>query len=382
MTKGQRGIIRRIRSRWFLLSVLFILLASIPANAREPFEVHVLDVGQGQAVLVEADDHFMLIDGGGRASSSFVVSYLKQMGVESLDLIAVSHYDEDHMSGTIGVLSAFPCGTLLLPPYAGTTELYRSLAVAAVSNGCSILHPDRGEIFSLGTAEVEVISPVRTDYANENDLSLGFYLSFHNVSAIICGDAEQESELDLARAYVNQHADLYVVNHHGSSTSSTDVFLENFTPSYAIISCGKENVYGHPAEETLQRFWNHGMSIYRTDVQGTVIASSDGEDIWFNAEAWEREAPENGTVLSLETLGMPDESGSSEGITRQMPAETELQTEAQTDFTYVCNTNTMKFHYPECASVNKMKEKNRLYTNLSRDELLAEGYEPCGSCHP
>ena len=172
MAKAQQCIFRRIR--WFLLTALFLMFAPVSAYASEPFEVHVLDVGQGQAVLIEADDHYMLIDGGGRASSSFVVSYLKQNGIELLDLIAVSHYDEDHMSGTIGVLSAFPCGTLLLPPYAGATELYRSLAVAAVSNCCQIMRPGVGETFSLGTAAIEVIAPVRTDYANENDLSLGF----------------------------------------------------------------------------------------------------------------------------------------------------------------------------------------------------------------
>ena len=377
MAKGQHCIINRIRG--LLLTTLFLMAASISAYASELFEVHVLDVGQGQAVLIEAANHYMLIDGGGRASSSFVVSYLKQNGIEGLDLIAVSHYDEDHMSGTVGVLSAFPCGILLLPPYAGATELYRSLAVAAVSNGCRIIHPGVGETFSLGTAGIEVIGPVRTDYANENDLSLSFYVSCGNISAIICGDAEQESEFDMARENADLQADLYVVNHHGSSTSSTDVFLSSFSPSYAIISCGKENLYGHPSMETLQRLQKHGLTIYRTDMQGTVIAFSNGEDIWFNTDPCENEVPENGTVFSL---GMTANEGSNQYVTRQIPSETETPAEAGEEYLYVCNTNSKKFHYPECGSVNKMKEKNRLYTNLSREELLAEGYEPCGSCQP
>ena len=183
----------------------------------------------------------------------------------------------------------------------------------------------------------------------------------------------------MARENANLQADLSVVNHHGSSTSSTDVFLNSFSPSYAIISCGKENLYGHPSPETLQRIRDHGVDIYRTDMQGTVIAFSDGEDIWFNTDPCDNESPENGTVLSL---GMLDGSWSDEGITRQIPTETELQAQEQEDYTYVCNTSTMKFHYPECDSVAKMKEKNRLYTNLSREELLAEGYKPCGSFHP
>ena len=96
------------------LLFLWIILFSIPAGAAQPFELHLLDVGQGQSVLIEADGHYMLIDGGGRSSSSFVVSYLKQQGIDHLDLIAVSHYDEDHMSGLIGALSVFPDDELLL----------------------------------------------------------------------------------------------------------------------------------------------------------------------------------------------------------------------------------------------------------------------------
>ena len=130
MAKGQHCIINRIRG--LLLTTLFLMAASISAYASELLKYMCWMLARGRLFLgSRAANHYMLIDGGGRASSSFVVSYLKQNGIEGLDLIAVSHYDEDHMSGTVGVLSAFPCGILLLPPYAGATEL-----VLQIISGC------------------------------------------------------------------------------------------------------------------------------------------------------------------------------------------------------------------------------------------------------
>ena len=111
----------------FLISLLFVftgwlVLVPVSARAEQPFELHLLDVGQGQSVLIEADEQYMLIDGGGRKTSSFVVSYLKQQGIDHFDLIALSHYDEDHMSGEIGALSVFSVGTVLLPSYEGDPQ--------------------------------------------------------------------------------------------------------------------------------------------------------------------------------------------------------------------------------------------------------------------
>ena len=171
-------------------------------------------------------------------------------------------------------------------------------------------------------------------------------------------------------------SDVYVVNHHGSNTSSMDVFLEAVAPQYAIISCGKDNGYGHPSMETLQRLLNHGISLFRTDQQGTVITYTDGSEIWFNLEPTDDWTSGNGIIpLNISDSG----AGDSNAVTR-LPAGEE--TETGSEFTYVCNTNTKKFHNPGCDSVAQMKENNRLYTNLSREELLAEGYEPCGNCRP
>ena len=222
------------------------------------------------------------------------------------------------------------------------------------------------------------MGPVRTDYTNENNLSLGVHLTYRDTGIIICGDAEQESELDMVKENTDLQADIYIVDHHGSSTSSMDAFLDRIAPSYAIISCGKDNGYGHPSLETMQRLQNHEISMFRTDEQGTIVASSDGEEIWFNIEPSNNWSSGN-NIIPLE---VSDDGSGNEEVARQMSQEEDLSGEDSEEYKYVCNTNTKKIHYPKCNSVNQMKEENRLYTNLSREELIAQGYEPCGNCHP
>ena len=350
----------------------WISLTGVIVYAAEPFELHLLDVGQGQCVLIEAEDHYMLIDGGGRSSSSFDVSYLKQQGTDHFDLVAVSHYDEDHMSGVIGALSVFPADEILLPSYAGEGELYQSLSTAAVSNGAVILHPFAGEEFSLGGATVEVVGPVRTDYEWENDRSLAFRITYGDVSCLVCGDAEGTSEWDMINSGQDISANIYVVNHHGSRTSSTEPFLDAVSPSYALISCGKDNSYGHPTAEVLQRLQERGIQMFRTDLQGTVILYSDGYSIWPDQEPCQDWTP--GTYED-QTRQVPVRDGTGEsGDAAAGDSSEEIQ--------YVCNTNTMKFHYPSCNSVTQMNESNRMNTSLSRDELIGQGDQPCGNCHP
>ena len=367
-----------------ILTIVVLLMIAYKTTlvlAANQFEMHVLDVGQGQCTIFGAEGHYMIFDGGGRGSSSFVVSYLQQMGIETVDVVAVSHYEEDHMSGIIGVLSAFSCKRLLLPPYEGTGELYQSLATAALSNGCEIIHPRVGDNYSFGGADLKVLGPQKPDYPADNDMSLCLKVTYGEKGFLVCGDAQQASEMDLVNSGENLKADVYVADHHGSSTSSMDAFLDCISPQFAIISCGKDNGYGHPSMETLQRLKNHGISLFRTDQQGTIVAYSDGSDIWFNMEPSDNWAAGN-NVISLDRLGDDTDDFAMSRVwpTEENPEKTQDETEES--FQYVCNTNTKKFHAPRCNSVKQMKEENRLYTNLNREELLAEGYEPCGNCKP
>lgn len=355
---------RKLWGAQLLLAILlFALLPGTWVTAETetaPFAFHMLDVGQGMSVLVEADGRYMLIDGGGRSSSSFVVSYLQQQGVEKLDYIVVSHYDEDHISGIVGALHVFDCDTILAPDYSADTSIYASYLAAAKDSGAEIIYPQQGETYALGEAAVTVVGPASYENESENDCSVAVRITYGITSYLICGDAQEQEETDILNSGLELASDVYVVNHHGSAQSSGFYFLNAVKPVYALLSCSADNSYGHPAAEAMQRLDNEGVSLYRTDRQGTVTAYSDGTGLWFDQE------PCNDfSARDADTGEEQDISGSGD-----------------TGVTYVCNLNSKKFHYAYCESVNKMKESNKKITNESRESLIAQGYVPCKNCNP
>ena len=357
-----------------LIFVILLLLYSLPVCAEESFELHLLDVGQGQCTLIKNNGHALLIDGGGRSASSFVVSYLKQQEIDTLDCIIVSHYDEDHMAGLIGVLSVFRIGTLMVPSYAGEGDLYNSFAASALSNGCVIIHPKVGTSFQMGNSTIEIVGPINPTNAEENNNSLCIRVIYNNSKILICGDAEQQSEYDMVTSGEDISANIYVVSHHGSSSSSSDLFLDKVSPEYALISCGRNNKYGHPTVETLNRLKSRNIDMFRTDLQGTIIAYTNGDDFRFNMEPSSDWTPgsDPGEDVGLRQLFVNDVDD----------PETYEHTQVDDNVRYVCNKKTMKFHYPDCQSVYQMNEENRLFTDLERDDLISQGYNPCGSCKP
>lgn len=314
-----------------------------------PFEVRMLDVGQGLSVLIKSDGHYLVYDGGGRDKSSYVVSNLKKHKVNSLDYMIVSHYDEDHISGLIGILNTTKVKQVLTPDYSADTDIYKSFRTKLEKSGAKETHPKVHETYQLGAATIEILGPTAYNYENENNRSIVIKVSYGSFSCMITGDAEIEAEEDMVDTEKNLlDVDLYVVGHHGSSSSSSAAFVDAMTPSYAFISAGKDNAYGHPAESTIKTLKKHDCSIYRMDEQGEVIAFTDGKSVWFN-------------------------------VKESKPPSTEVNEEPKT---YILNTNTMKFHLPECDSVQMMKEKNKKESTAGRQELIDLGYAPCGSCKP
>ncbi|MDO5540743.1 MAG: ComEC/Rec2 family competence protein [Eubacteriales bacterium] len=357
-----KSMFRKLRH--VLIIMLFALFITVPAKGEEAFELHLLDVGQGMSTLIRAGGHYMLIDGGGRAASSFVVSYLQQQGIEKLDYVVVSHYDEDHISGIIGALHVFDCDTILAPDYQADTEIYASYLSAADASGAEIIYPRQGEEYPLGDAVITVVGPASYSGDLENDRSVAIRICYGNTSYLICGDAQGQEEEDMVNSGLELASDVYVVNHHGSGDSSGLYFLNEVHPAYALLSCSADNAYGHPALETMERLNAEGVSLYRTDKQGTITVYSDGTGLWFDQE------PCN----DFSAGGQPETDISSE-------SGTEINADAVA-VTYVCNLNTKKFHYEYCDSVNKMKESNKKFTNESRDSLIAQGYVPCKNCNP
>ncbi len=345
-------------------------------------KIHFLDVGQGACALIESDGHYMLIDGGGRDASSFTVSYLAQLGIEKFDYLVATHFDEDHIAGLVGVFNKFAVNTVLEPFYKTDKSIYTSFKEAEKKSGAEVIIPEPGAEYTLGDAKFTILAPKKPennseeapvlDSSEENNQSICILLKNGDNKVLFTGDAEQEEERYLVESGRDIQADVYMIGHHGSSSSSSELLLDAVRPKYAVISCGTGNDYGHPTQEVLDRLWDKDVSVFRTDEQGNIIMTSDGKEITWSTTPSETWAP--GAVPTK----APDRNTESVEKTGTDTAENSQTAESL----YVLNNNTMKFHRPGCSSVQKISEKNYGESSLSRDELMAQGYSPCGNCDP
>ncbi|MGN0984674.1 MAG: ComEC/Rec2 family competence protein [Gemmiger sp.] len=324
------------------------------------FSLTMLDVGQGLSVLVQADGEYLLYDGGGRGASSYVVAYLQQHGVTELEWLVASHYDEDHISGLVGVLHTTPVEQALMPDYTADTQIYQSLQTVLAEKSVPVLYPAQGDTFSLGGAEIQVVGPQDYTYEGDNSNSLCLRIAYGDFRCLLTGDAEQEAEQDMAASGLDLTCDVYVVGHHGSASSTSEALLRAASPRYAFLSVGDGNSYGHPAGQTMTALHQQGVALYRTDRQGEVTVYSDGEACWFSTDPCEDWSPGAPTEPETPLATVPPDPSAG----------------------YVLNTHTKKFHYPDCASVEQMNDENKAFSDASREELLASGYSACGRCRP
>lgn len=335
----------------------------------ENLTIHFLDVGQGLSILCESNGQYLLYDGGDRDASSFVVSYLKKQGVETLDYIIVSHYDADHLNGVIGALNVFQTGTVIGPDYTHDSKLYQSFLSALKASGKTMVHPSVKDTFSFGNCKFEVLGPSEI-VTESNNNSIVIKLSYGDTSFIFTGDAEHGEEQDIVESGSDLSCDVLSIGHHGSNDSTSRDFLHRLMPEYAVISCGRDNQHGHPGAETMERIQAINAKIFRTDEQGTIIVTSDGKSLNWNTA--------------------PSENYKS-GISDQSPAvwETEAsstayhaQTQGHTAADYILNKNSRKFHSPGCKSIKSINPANYEEYEGTRDALIAKGYNPCGNCNP
>lgn len=342
-------------------------------NESAPFSATMLNVGQGLSVLIQSDGHNMLYDGGNRAHSSYVVAYLQQHGIDFLDYMVASHYDEDHIAGLVGVLNTTPVSTILCPDYQADSKIYESFVKGEETSGAQIEHPDAGEEYLLGDAKIEVLQD-DSSLEEANNRSIAVKVSYGTFSMLLTGDAEQEAEEEMIRSGQDLHADLYVAGHHGSSSSSNQDFLTAVSPSHVWISCGADNSYGHPHKETMEKLEKDGIQMFRTDRQGEVSVYADGNSYWFStapSDDWKSGNEETAAEGKDSTAATEETVTSGSGENGQESADT-----------YILNTHTLKFHRTDCEAVEKMSEQNKEVSHLSREELIGQGYSPCGVCRP
>ena len=257
-------------------------------------EVHFLDVGQGDATLIRCGEAAMLIDAGNNSWGDDVRDYLEYQGIGDLDYVIGTHPDADHIGGLDVVMEAFDCGTVIMPDYEKDTQTYTDVTDVMEERGYELTLPQVGTVYELGEAAFTIVAPNGEYGDNANDYSVGILLEHGENRFLLTGDAEEDSEADMLDNGIDLSADVLKAAHHGSRTANTEAFLERVNPEYVVISCGEGNSYGHPHAEVLNRIREMGIKVFRTDEEGTVVATSDGAGITFNvppSESWQAGEP-------------------------------------------------------------------------------------------
>ncbi len=254
-------------------------------------EVYFLDVGQGDSELIRIPDgekgFTALIDTGEYEYADGLTEMLRSLGVERIDALICSHPHTDHMGCMARIVQRFEIGAVYMPrlpdEQTPTTSAYEALLNAIEKKGLRVKTLRAGtEIACPESASFAVSAPEKDAvWEDINNYSGVIRLTYGETSFLFTGDAEKQSEKVVLESGAELKADVLKCGHHGSSTSTSQKFLETVDPDYGIISCGEDNSYGHPHRETLESLKKAGVQIYRTDRDGTILVRSDGKQIAF-----------------------------------------------------------------------------------------------------
>ena len=341
----------------FFILILFItsgcnlpeLLGDNYAADYNGLTVSFIDVGQGDATLIECGNEAMLIDAGLYSEKESLVSYITRRGIRNLKYCVATHPHSDHIGAMDEVIYRYDVDTLVYPLCDDGSENMNYLFDACDERGVSYLNPNPMDTLTLGDATFTVLSPEPyAEYGNLNNNSIVLKMEYGNTNWLFMGDAEKEVEKELLNQDINLSADVLKCGHHGSSTSSDVSFINAVSPEVAVISCGKNNDYGHPHRETLSTLNKREIEIYRTDQLSSIIANSDGETITF--------------MSANETLST-------------------ITAKSKTDCGFTGNLNRKVFHSKNCEAVTEMKENNKINFK-TREDAVSKGYTPCKSCNP
>jgi competence protein ComEC len=253
-------------------------------STSDNFKVTFLDVGQADCTIIQAGNNAMLIDAGNNTDAGKILSQLSGMGIQKLDVIIGTHPHEDHIGAMDEVIKKFDTGQVFLPRVTATTRTFTDLMEAIKSKSLTVTSPVAGTPFSLGEARWTILAPGSEVYDEINDYSIVIRMVFGNSSFLFTGDAGIQSEKEMLANGGTLKSDVLKVGHHGSTSSTGQQFLQAVSPKYAVIFVGEGNDYGHPHQETLAKLNAGAIKTYRTDLNGSIIFTSDGTNLTVKTE--------------------------------------------------------------------------------------------------
>ncbi|MBS6502979.1 MULTISPECIES: ComEC/Rec2 family competence protein [Clostridium] len=264
--------------------ILIILLFQCSINTKEnniqsnknTLQVHFIDVGQGDSILIQVNNKNLLIDSGPNKSEDKLKKYLKKLNISKFDYIIATHPHEDHIGNMSYIINNFDVLNFYAPKVENSTKAFETMVESLIRKDLKI-KVLKANIKSIDLGKnivVDVFSPFSNSYEDLNNYSPIVKISYGNTSFLFTGDAEELSENEVLNAGFDLKCDVLKIGHHGSSSSTSEKFLKASNPSIAVISVGEDNTYGHPTDTVLSRLKE--TKIYRTDINGNIVITSDG----------------------------------------------------------------------------------------------------------
>ena len=312
--------------------LLALLLALLPWAALAEMTVHFLDVGHGDCAILQCDGETMIIDGGNSGQSQLVYAYLRELGVTRVDAVVATHPDGDHIGGLPAVFHAAEVGVLYTPVLTHDSARFITLMETAAEKAVPVTVLLAGDVFSLGGAQVEVLSPADVTGSDTNDWSLVLRVTYGERAFLFCADAGNRIERQLVESGAALAADVMKVSHHGSDSGTLMQFVLAVSPEYAVIS--GDTRYDNPDDETVLKLLYGGAHLLHTLQNGHIVMFTDGEEL---------------TVSSQRH--------------------------------YVANINTLRYHRVSCGHLNRMSDNHRMLL-FTQEEAIFRQLDPCDHCQP
>ena len=276
-----------------IISIIMVLpgcgnasqVTSLNKENEKIIKIHYIDVGQGDSILIQVNNMNLLIDAGPSSSIDKLTTYLNKQNISKLDYVIATHPHEDHIGGMTAIIKKYNIGQFYAPKIISNTRAFETMVNALKSKNLKINIAKEGVTINLGkNTECIILAPNNEGYDSINNYSAVVKVTYGNSKFLFQGDAEKLSESEILSKNLDVTCDILKVGHHGSTSSSSTAYLDKASPKIAIISCGKNNDYGHPHKATIAALIKRNIQIYRTDIDGNIVFESDGTTIKKNKQ--------------------------------------------------------------------------------------------------